>query len=117
MSIPHRASPVRLNSEIRLELWLFRVSQSQQRCRAVHVAKNDGIALLDNGAIRDFHWLRTLMQVSSLHQLLSIGRLQIVVHGTLRNAAVYFKSGRQAVADASAAGAGSLVTAPHPDIA
>lgn len=42
-----------------------------------------------------------------------VKRVLIVVHGTLRNADIYFESGRQAVADAGAAGAGSLVIAPQ----
>lgn len=49
-----------------------------------------------------------------------VKRVLIVVHGTLRNADVYFADGRLAVDEAGAAGAGTLVAAPQfltrPDI-
>ncbi|WP_038494503.1 alpha/beta fold hydrolase [Collimonas arenae] len=42
-----------------------------------------------------------------------VKRILIVVHGTLRNADVYFADGLRAVEEAGAAGAGSLVVAPQ----
>jgi pimeloyl-ACP methyl ester carboxylesterase len=42
-----------------------------------------------------------------------IKRVLIVVHGTLRNADVYFADGRRAVEEAGAASAGSMVIAPQ----
>ncbi|MEO6918138.1 MAG: alpha/beta hydrolase [Collimonas sp.] len=42
-----------------------------------------------------------------------VKRVLIVVHGTLRNADVYFADGRRAVEEAGATGAGSLVVAPQ----
>jgi len=49
-----------------------------------------------------------------------VKRVLIVVHGTLRNADVYFADGQAAVAEAGAAAAGTLVAAPQfltpPDI-
>lgn len=49
-----------------------------------------------------------------------VKRVLLIVHGTLRNADTYFASGKQAVRDAGAAGAGTLVAAPqfltHTDI-
>lgn len=42
-----------------------------------------------------------------------VRRVLLIIHGTLRNAAVYFASGQEAVKNAGKAGAGTLVVAPQ----